>query len=117
MPLKPPTTNGKYEAKLLISDFHDRSFNSPNDVVVHSDGSIWFTDPIYGWEQGIRPRPRLPSQVYRYDPATGGIRAIADGFERPNGICFSPDEKTVYITDTDWIHGDGSTDDMRVSHM
>ncbi|KAH3913916.1 hypothetical protein HBH56_096020 [Parastagonospora nodorum] len=117
MPLNPPTTSDKYEAKLLISDFHGRPFNSPNDVVVHSDGSIWFTDPIYGWEQGIRPRPRLPSQVYRYDPATGGIRAVADGFERPNGICFSPDEKTVYITDTDWIHGDGSTDDMRVSHI
>lgn len=105
------------DAQLLVSSFHGRPFNSPNDVVVHSDGSIWFTDPIYGWEQKIRPKPRLPNQVYRFDPATGGIRAIADGFGRPNGICFSPDEKTVYITDTEWIHGDGGTDDNRASSM
>ncbi|EDU46118.1 gluconolactonase precursor [Pyrenophora tritici-repentis Pt-1C-BFP] len=116
MPLA-PSTGSTYEAKLLVSSFHGRPFNSPNDVVVHSDGSIWFTDPIYGWEQGIRPRPRLPNQVYRYDPATENVRPIADGLCRPNGICFSPDESTVYITDTDWIHGDGTTDEMRVSHM
>ncbi|KAL5114314.1 hypothetical protein ACEQ8H_007789 [Pleosporales sp. CAS-2024a] len=117
MPLNQGDGKGTLEAKMLVSDFHGRPFNSPNDVVVHSDGSIWFTDPIYGWEQGIRPRPRLPSQVYRFDPATKGIRAIADGFGRPNGICFSPDEKTVYITDTDGIHGDGGTDETRASHM
>ncbi|KAF5007603.1 hypothetical protein FDECE_6067 [Fusarium decemcellulare] len=50
----------------MLSSFHGREFNSVNDVVVHSDGSIWFTDPIYGFEQGIRPNPKLPSQVYRY---------------------------------------------------
>lgn len=116
-PLSSSSTVTTYEAKLLVSDFHGRPFNSPNDVVVHSDGSIWFTDPNYGFEQKIRPKPRLPNQVYRFDPATGGIRAVADGFGRPNGICFSPDEKVVYVTDTDWIHGDGSTDDARVSHM
>ncbi|KAG6362620.1 hypothetical protein INS49_007712 [Diaporthe citri] len=91
-----------------------------NDVVVHSDGSIWFTDPIYGYEQGIRPQPVLPSQVYRFDPkggvgGKGSVRALADGFGRPNGICFSPDELTVYVTDTDWIHGDGTTDLTRAS--
>lgn len=106
-----------YASHLLVSAFHDRPFNSVNDVVVHSDGSIWFTDPIYGFEQGIRPKPRLPSQVYRYDPSTGGIRVVADGFKRPNGICFAPGEAVVYVTDTDWIHGDGSTDDQRVSTM
>ncbi|KAF2832634.1 calcium-dependent phosphotriesterase [Ophiobolus disseminans] len=111
------TSSDAYEARLLVSSFHGRSFNSPNDVAVHSDGSIWFTDPIYGWEQGIRPSPRLPNQVYRYDPATGGIRAIADSFGRPNGICFSPDETIVYITDTEWIHGDGGTDDTRASSI
>ncbi|KAJ3547640.1 hypothetical protein NM208_g1416 [Fusarium decemcellulare] len=106
-----------HRCSTLLSSFHGREFNSVNDVVIHSDGSIWFTDPIYGFEQGIRPNPKLPSQVYRYEPDTGSIRPMADGFGRPNGICFSPDEKIVYVTDTDWIHGDGTTDDTRASHM
>jgi gluconolactonase len=106
-----------YESTLLVSEFNGRPFNSTNDVVVHSDGSIWFTDPIYGYEQGYRPRPQLPNQVYRYDPENDSVRAMADGFGRPNGICFSPDEKIVYVTDTDWIHGDGRTDPMRPSNM
>ncbi|KAF9870760.1 SMP-30/Gluconolaconase/LRE-like region [Colletotrichum karsti] len=80
-----------YQTRVMVSSFHGREFNSVNDVVVDSDGSIWFTDPIYGFEQGIRPRPKLPSQVY------------------------NPDEKTVYVTDTDWIHGDGTTDLTRAS--
>ncbi|SPQ21347.1 7115df78-b77a-4322-8a19-b575c1a931d5 [Thermothielavioides terrestris] len=92
-----------------------RPFNSVNDVVIHSDGSIWFTDPPYGFEQGYRTRPRLPSQVYRYDPNRKSLRAMADGFGHPNGICFSPDERTVYITDTDWLHGGGGTDDTKAS--
>jgi gluconolactonase len=117
MPLGHNANSTGYEAKVLVTSFHGRPFNSPNDVVVHSDGSIWFTDPIYGSEQGIRPPPQLPNQVYRFDPATGGIRAIACGFGRPNGICFSPGENIVYITDTEWIHGDGGTDDTRASHM
>lgn len=106
-----------YKSELLKCDFNGRPFNSLNDVVVHADGSIWFTDPIYGFEQGYRPPPRLPSQVYRWHPDTGAIRAVADGFGRPNGICFSPDEQVVYITDTDRVHGDGTIDDQRVSSM
>lgn len=117
MEARPP-----YGTHRVVSGFHGRAFNSVNDVVVHSDGSIWFTDPIYGHEQGFRPRPELPCQVYRFVPGKGAdgkgsIRAVADGFGRPNGICFSPDEKTVYVTDTDWIHGDGSTDLTRASTM
>ena len=110
-------TSPPYESSLLVSDYHGRPFNSPNDVVVHSDGSIWFTDPIYGFEQGFRPKPQLPNQVYRYEPATRNIRAMADGFGRPNGICFAPDETVVYVTDTDRVHGDGSIDGSRVSSM
>lgn len=106
-----------YQCETIIDSFYGRQFNSLNDVVVHSDGSIWFTDPIYGFEQNFRPRPQLPSQVYRYDPGTKSIRAMADGFERPNGISFSPDEKVVYVTDTDLVHGDGSIDLHRVSTM
>lgn len=104
-----------YATRTLVSSFYGRQFNSVNDVVVARDGSVWFTDPNYGHEQGIRPHPRLPNQVYRFDPKTKNIRAMADGFGRPNGICFSPDESTVYVTDTDWIHGDGTTDLSRAS--
>ncbi|KAH7039888.1 uncharacterized protein B0I36DRAFT_309550 [Microdochium trichocladiopsis] len=94
----------------VLTSFNGRPFNSLNDVVVHpEDGSIWFTDPVYGAEQGFRPPPQLPNQVYRYDPQKGTVRAVADGFDRPNGLCFSPDLSTMYITDTGLIHGDGSS--------
>ena len=66
-------------------------FNSPNDVVVKSDGTIWFTDPSYGWLQGFRPRPLLRDAVWRYDPRTGSAIAVADSFDKPNGLCFSPE--------------------------
>ncbi|ETS81512.1 hypothetical protein PFICI_06514 [Pestalotiopsis fici W106-1] len=112
MASKPP-----YDTAPVVTSFLGRPFNSVNDVVVQSDGSIWFTDPIYGFEQGYRPPPSLPSQVYRYDPSSQGIRAMADGFGRPNGLCFSPDETTLYVTDTDRVHGDGSVDDSRVSSI
>jgi gluconolactonase len=95
-----------YETENLISSFHGRAFNSVNDVIVHpQDGTIWFTDPCYGYHQGIRPEPELPSQVYRFDPQDNSIRAIADDFVRPNGLCFSPDLRTFYVTDTGAIHG------------
>lgn len=110
-------TRAPYTATPFLLDFHGRPFNSVNDVVVHSDGSIWFTDPPYGFEQGYRPNPTLPSQVYRYNPRNQNIRAVADGFGHPNGICFSPDEKTVYITDTDRWHGSGVSDDAKASTM
>ncbi|PPJ51602.1 hypothetical protein CBER1_08484 [Cercospora berteroae] len=106
-----------YATTTLLSSYHHRRFTSVNDVVIHTDGSIWFTDPIYGHEQGFRPEPQLPCQVYRFDPASGDIRVVADGFGRPNGLCFSPDEQTLYVTDTDWIHGDGTTDLTRASHI
>jgi gluconolactonase len=112
MEARPP-----YATKTLMSSYHWRRFTSVNDVVVHTDGSLWFTDPIYGYEQGFRPAPQLPCQVYRFEPESGDLRVVADGFGRPNGLCFSPDEQTLYVTDTDWIHGDGTTDLTRPSHM
>ncbi|XHG05736.1 hypothetical protein AWENTII_008949 [Aspergillus wentii] len=105
MSIEPP-----YTSELLVGNFYGRQFTSINDVVVHSDGSFWFTDPIYGYVQGVRPKPQLPSQVYRFDPKTNNTRVVADGFDRPNGISFSPDEKIVYITDTGATIGDGSKD-------
>ncbi|EPS34012.1 hypothetical protein PDE_08974 [Penicillium oxalicum 114-2] len=101
-----------YESEPLVRDYYGSQFNSPNDVVVSRDGSYWFTDPIYGSVQGVRPAPELPNQVYRYDPATKAVHVVADGFGRPNGISFSPDEKTVYITDTAKVIGNGSTDSL-----
>ena len=95
-----------YNSTTLVSSFHGRQFNSVNDVIIHPhDGSIWFTDPTYGYHQGIRPSPVLPCQVYRFEPDTKAIRAVADGFLRPNGLCFSPDLKVLYVTDTGAIHG------------
>jgi gluconolactonase len=88
----------------LVTNFHSRDFNSVNDVVVSKDGCLWFTDPTYGFEQDFRPVPKLPNQVYRFNPETGDLRVVADGFGMPNGLCFNPDEAIMYITDTDSIH-------------
>ncbi|WPH00441.1 Hypothetical protein R9X50_00327000 [Acrodontium crateriforme] len=107
MESKPP-----YATKTLIDSYYGRLFNSLNDVVLHTDGSIWFTDPIYGHMQGFRGKPQLPCQVYRFDAETGDIRVVADGFGRPNGLCFSPDETTMYVTDTHMVRGDGTCDEM-----
>ncbi|KAL2689054.1 hypothetical protein Neosp_003105 [[Neocosmospora] mangrovei] len=109
-------TTHPYEAKPVITSYMGRPFNAVNDVVVHRDGSIWFTDPSYGHDQGYKPKPSLPNAVYRYDPATESIRAVADGLGRPNGICFSPDYSTVYITDTDQVRGQ-SVDYSRAASM
>jgi gluconolactonase len=78
--------------------------NSPNDVVVKSDGTIWFTDPSYGYLQGFRPAPRAGEYVYRYDPATGELAVVGDGFDKPNGIAFSPDGRVLYVADNGEPH-------------
>lgn len=106
-----------FETATLVEGFGERQFNSVNDVVIHCDGSIWFTDPSYGYEQGFRPPPQLPNQVYRFNPQTKSLRVMADGFGKPNGIAFSPDCRIVYITDTDSVRGDGTTDLSRPSTM
>jgi gluconolactonase len=74
-------------------------FNSPNDVCVRSDGSIWFTDPSYGHLQGFRPAPAGGDHVYRIDAATGRTTRVASGFDKPNGLAFSPDERVLYVGD------------------
>ena len=88
----------------VIADGYDgKRLNSPNDVVVKSDGSIWFTDPHYGIMtdyEGHRAEQELPCNVYRVDPADGGIAVVADDFACPNGLAFSPDERHLYIADT-----------------
>lgn len=94
-----------YHTQPVLTNYMGRPFNAVNDVVVHRDGSMWFTDPSYGHDQGYRPKPSLPNAVYRYDPVTGSVRCMLDGLGRPNGICFSPDGSEVYVTDTDQVRG------------
>lgn len=106
-----------FRIRTLLNNYYGRRFNSLKDVAVHSDGSIYFTDPVYGHDQGMRPPPELPNQVYRFDPQTGDVRVVADRFGRPSGICFSPKEGTCYISDTEFIHGNGHVDFERASTM
>jgi gluconolactonase len=87
----------------LASQYLGKKLNSPNDVVATSDGSILFTDPIYGLRAGMGgpADQELPIQgVYRIKPATIELELITESFERPNGLAFSPDERTLYIADT-----------------
>jgi len=95
----------EYDGKItkLVSEHAGRRLNSPNDVVVKSDGSVWFTDPLYGISsdyEGGRQQSEQPAAVYRLDPESGDLRIVADDFAGPNGIAFSPDETRLYITET-----------------
>jgi gluconolactonase len=80
-----------------------KQLNSPNDVVVKSDGSIWFTDPAFGIlsnYEGNKAEPELPMNVYRIDSRTGRTTTVAEGIAGPNGLCFSPDETLMYIVES-----------------
>jgi gluconolactonase len=88
---------------VLADRYGGKRLNSPNDVVVKSDGSIWFTDPHYGIMtdfEGHRAEQELPCNVYRFDPRSGALDVVADTFKGPNGLAFSPDERRMYIADT-----------------
>ncbi len=91
--------------------------NSPNDVVVRSDGTIWFTDPSYGHLQGFRPEPALGDFVYRYEPFSGWLTVVAFDFDKPNGLAFSPDERVLYVGDSGANHEAGSFDPRRPHHI
>ncbi len=84
----------------VVAQWRGHRFNSPNDVVVKSDRTVWFTDPNYGEVQGFKGAPEVGTYVYRHDPATGETAVLADSFNKPNGLAFSPDESVLYITDT-----------------
>lgn len=89
-----------------LVDRHDgKRFNSPNDIVVSRDGAVWFTDPEYGLATDPQTKRRVGKEqpgnhVYRLDPRTGKTTVAAQGFDQPNGLAFSPDEKTLYIADS-----------------
>lgn len=103
-------TRTEYDGSItVIADRHEgKRFNSPNDVVVRSDGSIWFSDPTYGidsdYEGNRAPSEIGASHVYRVDPVTGACTVAADDFVRPNGLAFSLDERRLYVSDTGSSH-------------
>jgi len=88
---------------VLMDRFEGKRLNSPNDVVVKSDGSIWFTDPPFGLlsdYEGARAEQELPGSVYRLDPATGQATVLEDTMAGPNGLAFSPDERVLYVVES-----------------
>jgi len=102
---------------VLADRFEARRFNSPNDVVVKSDGSIWFTDPAYGIDsdyEGFEAESEIGGDhVYRLDGRDGSLRVVADDFVRPNGLAFSPDERRLYIADSGGTAFDGGPRHLR----
>jgi gluconolactonase len=104
-------------AETLVGSWRGLPLNSPNDVVVKSDGTIWFTDPSYGHLQGFRPAPQVADRVYRFDPRTGDLRVVVEGLDKPNGIAFSPDESVLYLTDSGANQEPGSFYPNRPHHI
>lgn len=84
--------------KTIVDSYNGKKFNSPNDVVVKSDGTIWFTDPPYGIK--IEESELKTNFVFCYNPKNKELKVVASDFDRPNGLCFSPDEKLLYIADS-----------------
>jgi len=102
---------------VLADSFEGKRLNSPNDVVVKSDGSIWFSDPHYGIAsnlEGFKSDEEVPCQVYRLDPETGAMTAVVTDMACPNGLAFSPDESHLYVADTGRVEVVGRTKEMRV---
>ena len=94
---------------VIASHYQGKRLNAPNDAVVKSDGSVWFTDPSYGIDSDYEGDAALSEigacHVYRWDPATGAVAAVATDFVKPNGLAFAPDEQRLYIADTGFSHG------------
>jgi gluconolactonase len=91
---------------VIADSYRGKPLNSPNDIIVGSDDAIWFTDPHYGIAtdyEGFRAEQELPCTVYRVDP-DGAIEAVITDMACPNGLAFSPDERTLYVADTGRIH-------------
>ena len=93
------------QAPSLVDRYQGKPLNSPNDLVVKSDGTVWFTDPTYGSLQFPPQTAQLPSNVYRYDPAGKQLTVVEPDLMMPNGIAFGPGEKTLYIIDSGAIQG------------
>jgi gluconolactonase len=103
---------------IIADKYNGKKLNSPNDAVVASDGSIWFTDPAYGiggFYEGLKAEPEQEKHnVYRVDPKSGDVKVVVDDFVEPNGIAFSPDEKKLYVLDTGFTDGPDNPSHIRV---
>jgi gluconolactonase len=103
---------------VIADKYNGKKLNSPNDAVVASDGSIWFTDPVYGiggYYEGVKAQPEQDKHnVYRVDPKSGEVRVVADDFVEPNGLAISPDEKKLYVIDTGFTDGPDNPSHIRV---
>jgi gluconolactonase len=103
---------------IIADKYNGKKLNSPNDAVVASDGSIWFTDPVYGiggYYEGVKAEPEQDKHnVYRVDPKSGDIKVVVDDFVEPNGIALSPDEKKLYVIDTGFTDGPNNPSHIRV---
>lgn len=98
-------TRTEYDGSItvLADSYQGKRLNSPNDIVVRSDGSIWFTDPVFGIlgnYEGYQAEPELSQNVYRLDPGTGELICLADDILGPNGLAFSPDETILYVVES-----------------
>ncbi len=98
-------TRTEYDGAItvLADSYNGKCLNSPNDVVVKSDGSIWFTDPVFGllgYYEGQKKEQELPEAVYRLDAKTGALTVVADDIPGPNGLAFSPDESKFYVVES-----------------
>jgi gluconolactonase len=103
--------------KVLADGYQGKRLNSPNDVIVKSDGSIWFTDPHYGIMtdyEGYRAEQEQPCHVYRLDPEFDDLAVVIDDFDCPNGLCFSPDETRLYVAETSRIFDPDANRRIRV---
>ena len=105
------------KAVALVDRRNGTPLSSPNDVVVRADGTIWFTDPSYGFLQGFRPPPESRDALYRFDPADQRIQVVDDSFDKPNGVAFSPDGSVLYVTDSGANQRPGTFDPGRPHHV
>lgn len=110
-------TNHDGRIEVLADRYQGKRLNSPNDVVMRSDGSIWFTDPTYGIDsnyEGYEAESEIgAAYVYRIDPANGELSVVCDDFVKPNGLAFSPDERRLYVVDTGVSHVRGGPRHIR----
>ena len=106
------------QQQVLVNRYQGKRLNSPNDLVVKSDGTIWFTDPSFGLtheNQGYGGEQEQAGDfVYRFDPATGEIEAVIKEMARPNGLAFSPNESLLYVSDTSAVEHPQQHHDIRV---